>query len=215
VISSGCQTYQHHSSGRSVHSFRTLTLYREGSIQIASVRTFQQHVWTLLNSRTVSDSYQVPRKGRSINRSDYVVSRQDACLLKARIAIQISPSGRLTALVRTRVHQRRKLPIRLQPSGRLSLMVRTRAMEIWKLLVEELPSERSSPMIRTCETLYGNYLQWTCYSPNDVPSRPDEALKQERFPCEIFKKSCRTVVHPDNPYPPSGRHPAIFCLTLI
>jgi hypothetical protein len=28
------------------------------------------------------------------------------------------PSGRLTAVVRTCVHQRRKLPIRLQPSGR-------------------------------------------------------------------------------------------------
>jgi hypothetical protein len=55
-------------------------------------------------------SFQVPRKGRSIN-------RPDARLLKARIAIQIPPSGSLTAMVRTRVHQRRKLPIRLQPSG--------------------------------------------------------------------------------------------------
>jgi hypothetical protein len=34
-------------------------------------------------------SFQVPRKGRSINRPDDVVSRPDACLLKARIAIQI------------------------------------------------------------------------------------------------------------------------------
>jgi len=32
---------------------------------------------------------------------------------------------------------------------------------------------------------------------DDVPSRPDEALKQERFPREIFGKSCRTVVHLD------------------
>jgi hypothetical protein len=35
-----------------------------------------------------SDSFQVPRKGRSINRPDHVVSRPDACLRKARIAIQ-------------------------------------------------------------------------------------------------------------------------------
>jgi hypothetical protein len=56
-------------------------------------------------------SFQVPRKGRSINRPDDVVSRPDACLLTERIAIQISPSGSLTAVVRTRVHQRRKLPI--------------------------------------------------------------------------------------------------------
>jgi len=34
-------------------------------------------------------SFQVPRKGRSINRPDDVVSRPDASLLKARIAIQI------------------------------------------------------------------------------------------------------------------------------
>jgi hypothetical protein len=82
-------------------------------------------------------SFQVPIKGRSINRPDDVVSRPDACLLKAKIAIQISPSGRLTAVVRTRVHQRRKLPIRLQPSGRLPIMVRTRSLQIWKLRVEE------------------------------------------------------------------------------
>jgi hypothetical protein len=34
-------------------------------------------------------SFQVPRKGRSINRPDDVVSRPNAHLLKARIAIQI------------------------------------------------------------------------------------------------------------------------------
>jgi hypothetical protein len=71
-------------------------------------------------------SFQVPRKGRSINRPDDVVSRPDARLLKARIAIQISLSGRLTALVWTRVHQRRKLPIRLQrPDNCLSWSGRT------------------------------------------------------------------------------------------
>jgi len=54
-------------------------------------------------------SFQVPRKGRSINRPNDVVSCPNARLLKARIAIQISPFGHLTAMVRTRVHQRRKL----------------------------------------------------------------------------------------------------------
>jgi hypothetical protein len=82
-------------------------------------------------------SFQVPRKGRSINRPDDVVSRPDARLLKERIVIQISPSERLTAVVRTCVHQRRKLRIQLQPSGRLPIMVRTRALHIWKLRVEE------------------------------------------------------------------------------
>jgi len=36
-----------------------------------------------------TDSFQVPRKGRSINRPDDVVSRPDVCLHKARIAVQI------------------------------------------------------------------------------------------------------------------------------
>jgi hypothetical protein len=95
--------------------------------QLASIRTSQQPVRTYISTRTVSDSFQVPIKGRSINHPDDVVSRPDACLLKARIAIQISPSGRQSALVRTRAHHLRKLPIRLQPSGRLPLLVRTQA----------------------------------------------------------------------------------------
>jgi hypothetical protein len=85
------------------------------------------------------------------NRLDDVDSRPDVLLHKARIAIQISLSGRQSALVRTRVQQLRKLPIRLQPSGRLPIMVRTRAL--WKLRVEVQPSGCSSPMVRTREAL--------------------------------------------------------------
>jgi hypothetical protein len=58
-------------------------------------------------------------------RPDDVVSCPDARLHKARIAIQISLSGRQTALVRTLVQLRWKLPIRLQPSGRLPFIVRS------------------------------------------------------------------------------------------
>jgi hypothetical protein len=43
-----------------------------------------------------TDSFQVSRKGRSINRPDDVVSRPDAYLRKARIAVQNGPSRRLT-----------------------------------------------------------------------------------------------------------------------
>jgi len=57
------------------------------------------------------------------NRPNDMDSHPDALIHKARIAIQISPSGRLSALVQTRVQQLRKLPIRLQPST----MVLTRA----------------------------------------------------------------------------------------
>jgi hypothetical protein len=52
-----------------------------------------------------TDSFQVPRKGRSINRPDDVVSRPDAYLRKARIAVQNRPSGHLIAVVRTLVHR--------------------------------------------------------------------------------------------------------------
>jgi hypothetical protein len=103
-----------------------------------------------------------------------VVSRPDALINKARIAIEISLFGRQSALFRTRVQLIWKLPIRLQPSGRLPLMVRTHAKHIWKLRVEELPSGRSSPLVRTREALYGNYLQRTC-------DRSDVDLKQKRF----------------------------------
>jgi hypothetical protein len=96
-------------------------LCREVSIQLAPVWTSQQPVRTPLGTRPVSDYFQVLIKERSINRPDDVVSRPDACLLKARIAIQISPSGRLLALVRTRSEQ------------------------IWKLCVEVLPCGCSSP----------------------------------------------------------------------
>jgi hypothetical protein len=69
-------------------------LCREGSVQLASTRTSQQPVRTPLCTRPAPDSFQVPIKGRSTNCPDDVVSRPDARLHKARIAIQIHPSGR-------------------------------------------------------------------------------------------------------------------------
>jgi hypothetical protein len=107
----------------SVHFRPDPLLSRDVSIQLASVRTSQQPIRTPLGTRLVSDSFQVPIKERSFNSPDDVVSRPDARLLKARIVIQISPSGRLSALVRTCVQLIWKLQIRLQPSGRLPLMI--------------------------------------------------------------------------------------------
>jgi hypothetical protein len=110
-----------------VPSVRTLHCIEKLLFQLASVRPSQQPVWTSINDRSASDSFQVQNMGRLIHRPDDVVSRPDALVNKARIALQISPSGRQSALVRTRAHRLRKLPIRLQPSGRLSLVVRTHA----------------------------------------------------------------------------------------
>jgi hypothetical protein len=99
-------------------SIRTLHCNEKLLFQLTSVRTSQHPVQTSISDRSASDSFQVQNMGRLIHRPDALIN-------KVRIAIQISPSGRQTALVWTRVHQRRKLPIRLQPSGRLPLMVRT------------------------------------------------------------------------------------------
>jgi hypothetical protein len=52
-----------------------------------------------------TNSFQVSRKGRSINRLDDVVSLLDAYLRKTRIAVQNEPSRHLTAVVRTLVHR--------------------------------------------------------------------------------------------------------------
>jgi hypothetical protein len=125
-IPTGRQTDQHHPSGRRIFSVRTLHFIEKLLFQLASVWTSQQPIQKPISTRTVSDSFQVPIKGRSINRPDDVVSRPDARLLKARIAIQISPSRCQSALVRKRDHQLRKLPIRLQPFGRSSPLVRMR-----------------------------------------------------------------------------------------
>jgi hypothetical protein len=104
-------------------SVRTLHCIEKLLFQLASVRTS-------ISDRSTSDSFQVQNKGRLIHCPDDVVSRLDALINKARIAIQIPPSGRQSALVRTRAHQLRKLPIQLQLSGRLPLMVGTRVYQI-------------------------------------------------------------------------------------
>jgi hypothetical protein len=137
AIPSGLQTNQASSVRTTCLSVRTLHCVEKVLSSLHPSGRFSSTPRRLSVLDQFQISFQVPRKGRSINRPDDVVSRSDVRLLKARIVIQILPSRRLTAVVRTRVHQRRKLPIRLQPSGRLPIMVWTRALQIWKLRVEE------------------------------------------------------------------------------
>jgi hypothetical protein len=108
-------------------SFRTLQCIEKLLFQLASIRTSQQPVRTSISDRSASDSFQAQNMGRLIHCPDDVVSRPDSLIHKARITIQISPSGRQSALVRTRVQLIWKLTIQLQPSGRLPLMVRMHA----------------------------------------------------------------------------------------
>jgi hypothetical protein len=79
-----------------------------------------------------------------------VDSHPDALLLKARIAIQIQPSGHLPIMVRTRATQIWKLRVEDQPSGRPSSLVWTRESLIWKLLAADMqPSGRQCLTVRT------------------------------------------------------------------
>jgi hypothetical protein len=105
VIPSGRQTLQHHPSGRRASSVRTLHCIEKLMCQLAPSEHFSSTSRRLSVLERFTDSFQVPRKGRSINRPDNVVYRPDAYLRKARIAVQNEPSGHLTAVVRTLVHR--------------------------------------------------------------------------------------------------------------
>jgi hypothetical protein len=84
---SGRQTIQHHPSGRRASSVRTLHCIEKLLCQLAPSGRFSSTSGRLLVLERFTDSFQVPRKGRSINRPDDVVYRPDAYLRKARIAV--------------------------------------------------------------------------------------------------------------------------------
>jgi hypothetical protein len=118
---------KHHPSRR--HTFSVLTsivsrsycssLYPSGRLSSPSGRLSVIDQIQILFKFNLREDY--------FNRPDDVDSRPDALIHKERIAIQISPSGRQSALVRTLMQLIWKLPIRLQPSGRLPIWVWTRA----------------------------------------------------------------------------------------
>jgi hypothetical protein len=94
-----------HSSGRPASSVRTLHCIEKLLCQLAPSGRFSSTYGRLSILERFTDSFQVPRKGRSINRLDDVVYPPDAYLHKARIAVQNEPSEHLTAVVRTLVHR--------------------------------------------------------------------------------------------------------------
>jgi hypothetical protein len=105
VIPSGRQTLQYQPSGRRASSVRTLHCIEKRLCQLVPSGRFRSTSGRLSVLERFTNSFQVPRKGRSINRSDDVVYRQDAYLRKARIAVQNEPSRHLRAVVRTLVHR--------------------------------------------------------------------------------------------------------------
>jgi len=105
VILSRRQTVQHHLSGRLAYSVRTLHCIEKLLCQLAPSGRFSSTSGRLSVLERFTDSFQVPRKGRLINRPDDMVNRPDAYLRKARISVQNELSGHLTAVVRTLVHR--------------------------------------------------------------------------------------------------------------
>jgi len=105
VIPSGRQTVQHHPSGRRASSVQTLHCIEKFLFQLDPSRHLSSTSGRLSVLERFTDSFQVPRKGRSINRPDDVVYRPDAYLRKARITVQNEPSRHLTAVVRMLVHR--------------------------------------------------------------------------------------------------------------
>jgi len=102
-------------------SVRTLLYIEKLLFQLASIQTSQQPVRTTLSDRSFRFFFQVHIREDCWNRPDDVDSHPDALTHKARITIQI------------------------QPSGCQSAMVQTRAQQIWKLRLKDQPSRRPSP----------------------------------------------------------------------
>jgi hypothetical protein len=94
-----------HPSGRRVFPSGHLHHIEKLLCQLAPSGRFSNTSGRLSVLERFTNSFQVSRKGRSINRPDDVVSRPDLYLRKARIAVQIEPSEHLTAVVRTLVHR--------------------------------------------------------------------------------------------------------------
>jgi hypothetical protein len=118
---------KHHPFGWRAFSVRTSTVSRSYCSSLYSFGRLSSPFGRL----SVIDQLQILSKFRIredwFTCPDDVVSRPDVLIYKARIAIQIPPSGRQSAMVQKRVQLIWKLPNRLQPSGRLPLMVGTRA----------------------------------------------------------------------------------------
>jgi hypothetical protein len=85
-------------SGRRAYSVWTLHCIEKLLCQLAPSGRFSSTSGRLSILERFTDSFQVPRKGRSVN-------RPDAYLRKARVAVQNELSGHLTAVVRTLVHR--------------------------------------------------------------------------------------------------------------
>jgi hypothetical protein len=127
-----------------------LPLCREASklLQLASVRTFQQHVRKTLSVRQASGFLSKTQLWEDhCNRPDDVDSRQDALIHKASIAFKIQTSGRQSAWSGRASIKYGNCMHQINRPGDHPLVLTSKAF-IWKLLAAEVrPSGRQGTTV--------------------------------------------------------------------
>jgi hypothetical protein len=157
----------------------------------------------------VSDSFQIQIKEDWFNSSDDVESRPDALLHKVRITIQIQPSERLSAWSGRASNRYGNCVFNFnRPDACLPWSERALNQYGNCVLKINRPddhppwSRRTKPYMKiTCKR--------TCDRPDDSASTSGRGSETRKIFSENLRNSGRTVVHPNGPFPPSGRHPYI------
>jgi hypothetical protein len=170
----------------------------------------------------VSDSFQVQIREDWFNRPDDVDSRPDVLIHKARIAIQIPSSRRLSAWSGRALNRYGNCTFDFnRPDACLPLSGRALNQYGNCVLKINRPDDhppwsgRPSPLVRTREALYENYLQRTCDRSDDNASPSGHGFQTGKIFSENLRNSGLTIVRPDGPCPPFGRRPHILLQSPI
>jgi hypothetical protein len=158
--------------------------------QLASVRTFQQHIWTPLNVRLAMRFLSKTHIWEeSCSRMDDVDSHPDVLIHKASRSFKIQTSGRWSSWPDARASYMEIVFIKSTVRTTYP-MVRTRQALIWKLCAAKV----------RLSWRHGNTIRTWLYSGKNL--------------CEIWKAD-HIVVHPDASCLPSGWLLGISSQTLI
>jgi hypothetical protein len=195
---------KHHPSGRRVFPSRPFTvtssfcssLHPSGRLSSPSGRplvfdqasdSFQNYIWEDCCSRPADVDFY-----------------PDPFLLKARIEIQIQPSGRLSAWSGGAFNKYGNCVFDFnRPDACLSWSGCAHSKYGNCVLKINRPDDHP-PWSRRAEALYGNYLYRTCDRLDDSVSPSGRGSQAGKIFSENLRNSGRTVVRPDGPCPPSG-----------
>lgn len=188
-------------------SVRTLHCIEKLLFQLAPVQTSKQPIRTTTSDQSASDFLsKVQIREDWCNSPDDVDFRPNALIHKARITIQIQPSGRQSTWSGRVFNRYGNCVFNFnRPDACLSWS--GRALIWYGNCVLKINRPDDHPRWSGCvKSLYGNYLQRTYDRPDDSPSPFGRSSQTGKIFSENLKN---TVVHPDGPGLPSGRHPYI------